>query len=76
MTRQFFSGSMKQFEKTETRTNLKGRKYTRLKFAEIIDAIGEGKHATSCYQFVFAHCMLVVTQHTPTLEVISGECRL
>ncbi|KAH6872942.1 hypothetical protein BKA58DRAFT_383136 [Alternaria rosae] len=56
VSKQFFSGPLKQFEKTETGTNIKGRKYTRIKTADIIDAIGE-----------------VVTQHTPTLEIISGE---
>ncbi|RAR07443.1 hypothetical protein DDE83_006488 [Stemphylium lycopersici] len=47
---------MKQFEKIETGANIKGKRFTRIKTADIIDAIGE-----------------VVTQHTPTLEVISGE---
>ncbi|KAA8615465.1 hypothetical protein PtrSN002B_001560 [Pyrenophora tritici-repentis] len=56
VSKQFFSGPLKQFEKIETGTNIKGRKYTRIKTADIIDAIGE-----------------VVTQHTPTLEIISGE---
>ncbi|CAO2647817.1 Nn.00g087390.m01.CDS01 [Neocucurbitaria sp. VM-36] len=56
VSKQFFSGPLKQFEKIETRTNIKGKKFTRLKNADIIDAIGE-----------------VVTQHTPTLELISGE---
>ncbi|KAL6706590.1 hypothetical protein ACN47E_005346 [Coniothyrium glycines] len=56
VSKQFFSGSLKQFEKSETLTNLKGRKFTRLKTLDIIDAVGE-----------------VVTQHTPTLETISGE---
>ncbi|EOA82810.1 uncharacterized protein SETTUDRAFT_22779 [Exserohilum turcica Et28A] len=56
VSKQFFSGPLKQFEKTETLTNLRGRRFTRIKTADIIDAIGE-----------------VVTQHTPTLEVISGE---
>jgi len=41
--RQFFSGPLKQFEKLETWTNVKGKKLTRLKNADIIDAIGEGK---------------------------------
>ncbi|KAH3917938.1 hypothetical protein HBI56_178390 [Parastagonospora nodorum] len=54
--KQFFSGPLKQFEKTETFTSIRGKKLTRLKNADIIDAIGE-----------------VVTQHTPTLELISGE---
>ncbi|CAN9116534.1 unnamed protein product [Alternaria alternata] len=54
VSKQFFSGPLKQFEKIETGTNIKGRKYTRIKTADIIDAIGE-----------------VVTQHTPTLEMIS-----
>jgi len=39
--RQFFAEPLKQFEKTETWTNVKGRKRTRLKIADIIDAIGE-----------------------------------
>ncbi|EMD60963.1 hypothetical protein COCSADRAFT_202308 [Bipolaris sorokiniana ND90Pr] len=56
ISKQFFAGPLKQFEKTETLTNIKGRKFTRIKTADVIDAIGE-----------------VVTQHTPTLEVISGE---
>ncbi|EUC45020.1 hypothetical protein COCMIDRAFT_96713 [Bipolaris oryzae ATCC 44560] len=56
ISKQFFSGPLKQFEKTETLTNIKSRKFTRIKTADVIDAIGE-----------------VVTQHTPTLEVISGE---
>ncbi|KAF2133319.1 hypothetical protein P153DRAFT_381751 [Dothidotthia symphoricarpi CBS 119687] len=56
VAKQFFTGPLKQFEKIETRTNIKGRKYVLLKIADIIDAIGE-----------------VVTQHTPTLETISGE---
>ncbi|KAF1836250.1 hypothetical protein BDW02DRAFT_546665 [Decorospora gaudefroyi] len=56
VSKQFFSGPLKQFEKTETVTNIKGKKITRIKTADIIDAIGE-----------------VVTQHTPTLEIISGE---
>jgi hypothetical protein len=54
--RQFFSGPLKQFERTETFTTIRGKNLTRLKNADIIDAIGE-----------------VVTQHTPTLELISGE---
>ncbi|KAF2033727.1 hypothetical protein EK21DRAFT_58277 [Setomelanomma holmii] len=54
--KQFFAGPLKQFEKTETFTTIRGKKLTRLKNAEIIDAIGE-----------------VVTQHTPMLEIISGE---
>ncbi|KAF1947825.1 hypothetical protein EJ02DRAFT_300615, partial [Clathrospora elynae] len=56
VSKQFFSGPLKQFEKLELGTTIKGKKFTRLKTADIIDAIGE-----------------VVTQHTPTLEVISGE---
>ncbi|EMD89199.1 hypothetical protein COCC4DRAFT_138837 [Bipolaris maydis ATCC 48331] len=56
ISKQFFAGPLKQFEKTETLTNIKGKKFTRIKTADVIDAIGE-----------------VVTQHTPTLEVISGE---
>ncbi|KAH7088351.1 hypothetical protein FB567DRAFT_468986 [Paraphoma chrysanthemicola] len=54
--KQFFAKPLKQFEKTETFTTIRGKKLTRLKNDEIIDAIGE-----------------VVTQHTPMLEVISGE---
>ncbi|KAH7077793.1 hypothetical protein BKA63DRAFT_532260 [Paraphoma chrysanthemicola] len=54
--KQFFAKPLKQFEKTETFTTIRGKRLTRLKNAEIIDAIGE-----------------VVTQHTPMLEVISGE---
>ncbi|KAI8936895.1 hypothetical protein NX059_006127 [Plenodomus lindquistii] len=41
VSKQFFSGPLKQFEKSETRTNIKGKKYTRLNNADIIDAIGE-----------------------------------
>ncbi|RYN69906.1 hypothetical protein AA0118_g230 [Alternaria tenuissima] len=41
VSKQFFSGPLKQFEKIETGTNIKGRKYTRIKTADIIDAIGE-----------------------------------
>lgn len=40
--RQFFSGPMKQFEKIETGANIKGKRFTRIKTADIIDAIGEG----------------------------------
>ncbi len=43
LARQFFSGALKQFEKKETFTSLKGKKITRLKDADIMDAIGEGK---------------------------------
>lgn len=39
--RQFFTEPLKQFEKTETGKNIRGRKYTRLKNTDIIDAIGE-----------------------------------
>jgi hypothetical protein len=35
--RQFFSGPLKQFEKTETFTTIRGKKLTRLKNADIID---------------------------------------
>jgi hypothetical protein len=35
--RQFFSGPLKQFERTDTFTSIKGKKFTRLKNAEIID---------------------------------------
>ena len=35
--RQFFSGPLKQFEKTETFTSIRGKKLTRLKNADIID---------------------------------------
>jgi hypothetical protein len=35
--RQFFSGPLKQFEKTETFTTIRGKTLTRLKNSEIID---------------------------------------
>ncbi|USP73843.1 uncharacterized protein yc1106_01117 [Curvularia clavata] len=41
VSKQFFSGPLKQFEKIETGTSIKGRKFTRIKTAEVIDAIGE-----------------------------------
>ena len=40
--RHFFSGPLKQFEKIEHWTNMKGKKYTRFRIADMIDAIGEG----------------------------------
>ena len=40
--RQFFSGSLKQFERTKTWKSISGKKMTGLVNADIIDAIGEG----------------------------------
>jgi hypothetical protein len=41
--RQFFSGPLKQFEKTETVTTIRGNKLTRLRNADII----EGEFSTT-----------------------------
>ena len=40
--RQFFSGPLKQFEKTKTWKSASGKKMTGLMNADIIDAVGEG----------------------------------
>jgi len=56
ISKQFFSGPLKQFYKYEMATRGNGRKYERLDIKSIVNAIGE-----------------VVTQHTPTLEMISGR---
>lgn len=42
VARQFFSGPLKQFERTRTWTSASGKKMTGLVNADIIDAIGEG----------------------------------
>jgi hypothetical protein len=55
-SRQFFSGPLKQFEKLESWTSIKGKKFTRLKNADIIDAIGESEdHAPLRARLVFAY---------------------
>ncbi|KAF9696980.1 hypothetical protein EKO04_004617 [Ascochyta lentis] len=58
ISKQFFSGPLKQFEKTRTWKSMSGKTMDGLHNADIIDAVGEA-----------------VTQHTPTLEMISGELR-
>jgi len=42
-TRQFFSGPLKQFERTRTWKSVSGKKVTGLMDADTIEAIGEGK---------------------------------
>ncbi|KZM18273.1 hypothetical protein ST47_g10563 [Ascochyta rabiei] len=58
ISKQFFSGPLKQFEKIRTWKTRSGKRMTGFHNADIIDAVGEA-----------------VTQHTPTLEMISGELR-
>lgn len=40
--RQFFSGPLKQFERTEQRKSASGKRWTSLLDADTIEAIGEG----------------------------------
>lgn len=52
IVRQFFSGPLKQFERTKTWKSISGKKMTGLVNADIIDAIGEGTslgHALDLY---------------------------
>lgn len=42
VSRQFFSGPLKQFEKTKTWKSITGKKMTGLVNVDVIDAIGEG----------------------------------
>ena len=45
--RQFFSGPLKQFERTEQRKSASGKKWTSLLDADTIEAIGEGTASPS-----------------------------
>lgn len=43
---------MKEFEKTETITSIKGKKLSKLLNAATIEAIGEGDEETLCICFI------------------------
>lgn len=59
----------------DTPARKSGRRMIRLNVTSIIDAIGEGKRITlSTYNL--STYRIVVTQHTPMLEQISGQRKL
>ena len=59
----------------DTPARKSGKRMVRLNVTSIIDAIGEGKSITSS-PYNLSTYRIVVTQHTPMLEQISGQRKL
>ena len=59
----------------DTPAQKSGKRMVRLNVTSIIDAIGEGKSITSS-TYNLSTYRIVVTQHTPMLEQISGQRKL